>query len=239
MRAVDTAQSAARWQTTNEDKMVDSEGSQGSAAGLPASTHSSVDTDAPGCAVVTLGREQDFLELGHSREALGDAAGSGSVVVGVGEVPLRRRVAMLPSNGRAAGSARAVVRSVCARWSLDSVAELAVYCVSELATNAAKHVQWGGVPQGERAVWLVVELWGPLLVVEVRDPSRVLPTVGVEFDWSSFEDTTGDIRLLPESGLGLRLVVDQLEQAGGVFGSAALPWGGKVVFFGVPCGVTP
>ncbi len=157
-------------------------------------------------------------------------------VVGLGEVPLRRRVAVLPTNDRAALAARSMVRSVCARWKLGAVAELAVACVSELAANAAKHVEWGRVPLSERVVWLVVELWGPLLVVEVRDPSKVMPTVGVEIDWSAFENAPGDVWLLPESGLGLRMVVDRLEQVRGVFGAVELPEGGKSVFFSVPSG---
>ena len=154
--------------------------------------------------------------------------------VSLGETPLRRRVMVLPTNDRAALVARSVVRSVCARWRLDAVADLAVSCVSELAANAAKHVEWGRVPFAERVVWLVVELWGPLLVVEVRDPSQVMPTVGLEIDWSSFEEAAGDVWLLPESGLGLRMVVDRLEQVKGVFGAVELPKGGKSVYFSVP-----
>lgn len=147
------------------------------------------------------------------------------------------RVAVLPSDGRAAVAARSVVRSVCARWGVDGAAELAVGCVSELAANAARHVLWDRVPFGERLVLLVVELWGPLLVVEVRDPSTVLPRVGEGIDLSWLKDAPGEVRRLPESGMGLRLVVDQVAQVAGVFGAVKLPCGGKSVFFAVPCGV--
>lgn len=164
-------------------------------------------------------------------------SGPALIASGDGVVGLRRRVAVLPTDGRAAGAARAVVRSVCARWDVAGVAELAVGCVSELAANAARHVAWGRVPFGERVVWLLVEVWGPLLVVEVRDPSGVLPIVGEGIDLSGFGDGPGDVGLLPESGMGLRLVVDLVEQVEGVFGAVELPGGGKSVFFAVPCGV--
>jgi hypothetical protein len=140
----------------------------------------------------------------------------------------RRRVAVLPSDGRAASAARSVMHSMCVRWGVLDVAELAVGCVSELAANAALHVPWGRVPFGQRVVWLLIEQWGPLLVVEVRDPSSVLPVVG-EIKFSGSEDA-------PESRIGLRLVVDQLELAEGVFGAVGLPGGGKSVFFAVPWG---
>lgn len=143
----------------------------------------------------------------------------------------------MPCDGRAAGAARSVVRSECARWGVVEAAEVAVGCVSELAANAARHVLWGRVPWGERVVWLVVEVWGPLLVVEVRDPSGALPVVGEQIDFSWLEDAPGEVRQLPESGMGLRLVVDQVEQAEGVFGAVGLPGGGKSVFFAVPCGL--
>jgi anti-anti-sigma factor len=77
-------------------------------------------------------------------------------------------------------------------------------------------------------VWLFIEQWGPLLVVEVHDPSSVMPVVG-EIEFTGFEDA-------PESRMGLRLVVDQLEQVEGVFGAVLLPEGGKSVFFSVPVG---
>ncbi|MGH3627014.1 MAG: ATP-binding protein [Sciscionella sp.] len=215
--------------------MVNSERGEGFTAGCPVSARPVAEAGVSGRAVVTARGERDFSEARFGREALLSSRGAAEAD-GIGTVPYRRRVALLPSSDRAAGIARAVVRSVCVRWGLDATAELAVFCVSELATNAARHVEWGQVPLGERVAWLVVELWGPLLVVEVRDPSRVLPAVGVEIDWSSFEAAAGDVLLLPESGLGLRVVVERLRQVGGVFGSGVLPLGGKAVFFGVPWG---
>jgi hypothetical protein len=157
-------------------------------------------------------------------------------VVGQGGRALRRRVALLPPDEHAASAARAVVRSVCARWGVGAVAELAVSCVSELAANAARHVEWGRVPFGEQVIWLVVELWGPLLVVQVRDPSRVLPRMGARIDFSGFEDASWDVSRLPESGMGLRYVADQVEHARGVFDAVEIAAGGKSVFFTVPVG---
>ena len=145
------------------------------------------------------------------------------------------RVAALPSDGRAARAARSVVRAMCAQWRVDAMAETAVGCVSELATNAVRHVEWGKVPFGERVVWLLVGLWGRLLVVEVRDPSSVLPIVNAQIDFSEFVDAPRDVLLLPESGLGLRIVVEQVEQLKGIFGAVKLPGGGKTVFFALPC----
>lgn len=169
-----------------------------------------------------------------SESAVATPAGG---VVGLGGVVLRRRLAPLPPDARAASTARAVVRSECVRWGVGAVAEVAVGCTSELAANAARHVPWTRVPFRERAAWLVVELWGPLLIVEVRDPSSVLPTVGEPIDFSWLAGATGDMGRLPESGMGLRLVVDEVKQAGGVFDAVALPGGGKSVFFAVPCEV--
>ncbi len=117
---------------------------------------------------------------------------------------------------------------------MHAVTELAVACVSELAANAAQHVDWGRVRWGQRVIWLSVELFGPLLVVEVRDPDGTLPRVGKAIDWASFDQAAADVSLLPESGMGLRTVVDRVEQVGGAFGSVRLPGGGKSVFFVVP-----
>jgi anti-sigma regulatory factor (Ser/Thr protein kinase) len=134
---------------------------------------------------------------------------------------------VLPGDERAAGIARAVVGAQCHRWEVGSLSETACLCVSELATNAVVHVDWRPRPVLGRVVWLVVEVAGPFLVVEVRDPDGRLPMAGAWFDVAD----------PAESGRGLLIVRTLVEEVGGFSGSAPLPGGGKSVFFALPVGV--
>jgi anti-sigma regulatory factor (Ser/Thr protein kinase) len=141
--------------------------------------------------------------------------------------PDRSRVHMLPGDARAASIARVVVGGTCRRWGLGSLAETACLCVSELATNAAMHTDWRPRPVLGQVAMLMVEIVGPFLLVEVRDPDERLPVVGSGFD--TVEDS--------ESGRGLLIVCTLVELAGGYYGAVVLPGGGKSVFFALPTGV--
>jgi hypothetical protein len=144
-----------------------------------------------------------------------------------------QRAAILPLDSRAALAARVVVRGSCARWGLAALAETACACVSELAANAVRHVRWNDVPFGRRVVWLALEVFGPFLVVEVRDPDGRLPVVGSGIDWAAFEDQGSDVWVLPTSGLGLFTVRERVRECGGEFGAVVLEEG-KSVFFALP-----
>lgn len=89
--------------------------------------------------------------------------------------PRLRRWAVLPRDERAGRAARVVMLTVCSRWRLPHLFEVACACASELAANTVKHAHW---PSDQpRALLSTAEVVGPFLVVEVRDP-QPLPDEG-------------------------------------------------------------
>jgi anti-sigma regulatory factor (Ser/Thr protein kinase) len=118
-----------------------------------------------------------------------------------------KRLALAPDS---AHRARLFVAAALMDWGLWHLAERAVACTSELASNAIAHRP----PQGPDEFEVVVALVGDTVVVEVRDGCRQLPVPR--------QRTAG----LAESGRGLQIVEALCDQ---------LRWrhtpGGKSVWF--------
>jgi signal transduction histidine kinase len=81
---------------------------------------------------------------------------------------------------------------------------------------------------------LVMAAWESVLLVEVRDPDRRFPVVGTVIDWAGCTGPDADTELLPESGLGMYVVSQLVDAAGGECGVVTLSGGGKSVFFALP-----
>lgn len=154
----------------------------------------------------------------------------------------RQRLVRLPVDALAAAAARRAVRRSTTLWDVPQLYETAELCVSELVTNAVRHVRWPDDPLW-RYIGLSVGVEGPYFLVTVSDPDPRLPKVGASVDWESFRWTGdgGDPRetvernKAPESGSGLFTVMRLVAELTGVFGFEASDDGpGKVVFFALP-----
>lgn len=151
----------------------------------------------------------------------------------------------LPVEVTAPAMARRVVRVRSVLCGVSHLREAAEFCVSELVTNAVKHVQWPD-DSSSRYVGLSVGVAGPYFLVTVSDPDPRLPEVGASVDWESFQWTSADgdpdtrIRRneAPESGLGLFTVVQRVAEKSGEFGFEPSEDGhGKVIYIALPTAV--
>ncbi|MEV0850428.1 ATP-binding protein [Streptomyces sp. NPDC049954] len=111
----------------------------------------------------------------------------------------------LPREPESAATARRLLRTACAVWGLDGLAEDGVLIVSELVANAVRHARRESIR----------------VTVERREGDRV--RVGV-VDFSRRCPVRQDAGPEDESGRGLALVGELAAD----WGTARLPWGKQV-----------
>ncbi|MFF9977939.1 ATP-binding protein [Streptomyces erythrochromogenes] len=111
----------------------------------------------------------------------------------------------LPRRGESAAAARRLLRTACAAWELDDLAEDGALIVSELVANAVRHAR-------RECIRVVVDRPGAACIrIGVVDFCKVLPVGG----------TPGSEE---ECGRGLVLVA----ALAGCWGADPLPWGKRV-----------
>lgn len=138
----------------------------------------------------------------------------------------------LPVEPRAVGIARRAVRLRCGQWKVPHLYETTVACVSELVTNAIRHAKW---PDGSRQhIRFSMSVERMCLVVGVSDPDSAMPTIGSLMSWTDFDWIEEGATKRGEGGMGLYLVVSQIDEHSGVFRVVFDDDGGKTVGFSLP-----
>lgn len=142
------------------------------------------------------------------------------------------RIHIVPSGPTAAVAARAVVREMCRKWSLgQDVEDLAVQCVSELASNVFRHVDFSHAMGDSAKLHMAVRLHS--LVVEIWDPDPRVPDFDMFADEAAADPVMPGFGSLRESGRGMHIVRALIRSVRGFYGVE--PRGvGKAVFFGLP-----